>query len=192
MSSTRKHAIDHSAPLPLGQLKAIEKAIELRDLGETWSWPTIADTMSSWTLEQLRKCRERLDRFAPPSELDDHGLMHWYLRRAGLHAKELKISEQSFANRAREEYRVAPGKNIERMGGNHGVGPKLRAALFARDGIACVWCGSEDDPQADHIHPAVDGWPDEARELAGLVRPLQPPEEQPDRNKLVPAAIVGT
>lgn len=55
------------APLPLGYIRAIEKAAELRRRGTHWSWPTIADTMEhyhgfrrnpSWWAVQVG-CRDR-------------------------------------------------------------------------------------------------------------------------------------
>lgn len=115
------------------------------------------DQPTEWTVAQLRGCRQRLERWEPPHDLDEFGLLYWYVARAATLAKAQGLSELSFANRARDEYRKAPGPAIDRMPGNHGVPPKMREALLARDGIACAFCGSADDPQADHVKPRARG-----------------------------------
>lgn len=49
--------------VPLGYARAIERAVELRELGPSWSWPVITDVMriyhgvdrsESWWRHQLR------------------------------------------------------------------------------------------------------------------------------------------
>lgn len=61
--------LNRDAPIPLGHFKAIDKAIELRNLGSTWSWPVISEVMKQyhgfkrspgWWRKQLHgKCEAR-------------------------------------------------------------------------------------------------------------------------------------
>lgn len=38
-------------------------------------------------------------------------------------------------------------------GGSYWIRPEKRLAIYARDGLACVYCGAEDRLSLDHIQP---------------------------------------
>lgn len=43
----------------------------------------------------------------------------------------------------------------------------LRVECFERDDYTCQWCGSTEEPQADHIRP-ISEWPELALDLTNL------------------------
>lgn len=50
------------------------------------------------------------------------------------------------------------------------IATNKRIQIYKRDGFACVYCGSEDDLQIDHIHPVSKGGGNEAGNLQTLCR----------------------
>lgn len=51
------------------------------------------------------------------------------------------------------------------------ISPKVRLAIYERDGWRCVSCGSGDDLTLDHIHPWILGGSDEPANLQTMCRP---------------------
>ena len=50
----RRLAIDHQAPLPLGYIAAVERALDLRAKGTNWTWAVIAEVMAEY--HGFRRC----------------------------------------------------------------------------------------------------------------------------------------
>jgi 5-methylcytosine-specific restriction endonuclease McrA len=55
--------------------------------------------------------------------------------------------------------------------GRRTIPPKLRAAVYERDGHACLHCGTNSDLSLDHVHPYSLGGEDTMENLQTLCRP---------------------
>ncbi|MFP3986934.1 HNH endonuclease [Streptomyces sp. E11-3] len=75
------------------------------------------------------------------------------------------------AQRRKEEARAAKialrGGQVSRAA----IPPEVRAAVFERDGHACVHCGAAEDLTLDHVYPWSLGGPDTEANLRVLCRP---------------------
>jgi 5-methylcytosine-specific restriction endonuclease McrA len=83
----------------------------------------------------------------------------------------------------RSNDRARSARYIARGGGN--IQPDLRAAVFERDGYACVYCGSQDYLQCDHVEPVSKGGPTTLENLATACRVCNARKKDRDRKAFV-------
>lgn len=80
-----------------------------------------------------------------------------------------------FESRAWYEWHWARGKKLQRIEGpkrhRSKIPAAVRGAVYARDGFACLHCGSTKNLTIDHIYPWSLGGSDDIENLQTLCRP---------------------